>query len=210
MHIGVIADGNRRWAKSREISVLQGHNTGLNKVIKKILLPLVAKSKNISEISLYLFSTENFNRSEEEKDGLWKIFAEYSQNFENNDNFIIKHVGRKDRLPKFVLDGLTSLEEKTKHNTGKTVNLCIDYSSEWEIDQAIKKGGIDYKNYFILKPFDFVIRTSGEQRLSNFAQRPIDGYAELYFTKTLFPAMTALKFKKALEDFAKRKIRRGK
>lgn len=209
LHVGIIADGNRRWAKSHGVSVLKGHATGLNKVVKKILLPLIAKRKEVSEISIYLFSTENFNRSEKEKNGLWKIFAEYEKAFENKDNFIIRHVGRKDRLPKFVLKGLIVLERKTKNNDGQIINLCIDYSSSWEIDQAVEKGGNDYKNYFILSPFDLVIRTSGEKRLSNFAQRPIDGYAELYFTKTMFPAMTALKFKSALMEFAKRKIRKG-
>ena len=209
IHIGIIADGNRRWAAKNNCGVSVGHHTGVN-VIKKVLLPLIAKNSDIAEISIYLFSTENFSRAQSEKDELWKIFAEYEKTFENKENFIIRHVGRTDRLPDFVIKGLHSLEQKTKNNDGQILNLCVDYSSEWEIDEAVKKGGIDYKEHFILSPFDLVIRTSGEKRLSNFAQRPIDGYAELYFTKTFFPAMTAVHFHAALNDFKKRKTRRGK
>jgi len=209
MHIGIIADGNRRWARVQGLPVFNGHSTGLNKVIKKIFLPFISQKKEVSEISIYLFSTENFNRSEEEKNGLWKIFAEYEKNFKDDHHFKIRHIGRKDRIPEFVLKGLRSLETKTQKNRGQILNLCIDYSSEWEIDQAVERGGKDYKKYFLISPFDLVIRTSGEKRLSNFAQRPIDGYAELCFIDTLFPAMTLVKFQKALDEFTKRKIRKG-
>lgn len=209
IHVGIIADGNRRWAEKNNFCMSIGHNTGLN-VIKKILLPLIAKNTEVNEISIYLFSTENFSRTKEEKDELWKLFAEYEKTFENKENFIIRHAGRKDRLPSLVVKGLNSLENKTKDNDGQILNLCIDYSSEWEIDEAVKKGGLDYKEHFLLSPFDLVIRTSGEKRLSNFAQRPIDGYAELYFTKTFFPAMTTLHFHAALNDFKKRRIRKGR
>jgi len=224
-HVGVIMDGNGRWATKRGLNRSAGHRAGLDAL--KVLCPHV-KKRGVKVISLYAFSTENFKRSKEEVDFLMNLFISF---FKKEFNFLVENEikvvfsGRDDPLPKKVIEARDSLIERTKDFTGMTVNICLNYSGQTEMVDTMKKvckmykdGEIDLddidpsfiqKNlYQDLPPLDFVIRTSGELRLSNFMMYQAS-YAEFYFPKILFPDFTPEEFDNAILAFNGRERRFG-
>ncbi len=214
VHIGLIADGNRRWAKLRGKGTSFGHRAGLIKALQGQFLPALQEIPQVTAASIYLFSTENWNRSKQEKDCLWELFVEFAEEYKNSKEIRFRHIGRADRLPQSVLAGLQEMEKKTSKNKGLTVNLCIDYSSDWEVNNAIDLANEDggaWKDYALIPPFDIIIRTGGERRLSNFGMRAgVDAYAEYFFVKPFLPALTGNNVRRILWEYAKRDRRKGR
>ncbi len=226
-HIGIMIDGNRRWAKKRGLPPFEGHRKGIQRVEEIIKY---AYSKGIKILTLYGFSTENWKRSPKEVNFLMNLFEKYvrkglkeEQKKDKKYYIQFRHIGRKDRLPKRLVELLKELEKATKKNSQMVVNVAIDYGGRDEAVRAVKKivrkklkpeeitEEILMKNLDTgdLPEVDFVIRTSGEMRLSNFL--PLQAtYAELYFPKIHWPDFDKKQLDLALEEFKKRERRFGK
>ena len=224
-HVGIIMDGNGRWAQERGQIRTFGHKKGAENLKK---LCIYMKDKGVKYISLYAFSTENFKREEKEVNFLMSLFMKV---FTNEKDFIMDNKirvlfsGRREPLPKNVLDSMDELMEETKDFDGATMNICLNYGSVYEIVDTTKKICEMYKNgdieleditkdfiqenlYQNLPPLDFVIRTSGELRLSNFMMYQAS-YAEFYFPKVYFPDFNNEEFDKAILEYNKRNRRFG-
>ena len=225
-HVAIIVDGNGRWAKKRGKTRSEGHAEGA-KMLERIILHTAEKT-NIKYLSLYVFSTENFSRPKEEVDYLMNLFMKWfsaSSKKYDKKNIKILFSGRKEPLSDKVYKSMKSLEEKTKINTGLTVNFCLNYGGRAEIVDAAKKivqevqdkviniDEIDEK-YFSQKLYndipdvDYLIRTSGEQRISNFLLWRIS-YAEFLFTDIYFPDFDEEEFDKAIREYYSRDRRFG-
>lgn len=220
-HLAIILDGNRRWARSRGLKTLEGHKKGFENLIN---LVKHCKKKGIKILSVFAFSTENFKRSKEEVDYLMDLFVngfktKKRELLDNNIKVIFS--GRRINLNKEVVKVIDSLTELTKNNTGPIFNVCLNYGSHQEIIDAFKKMKDDNINfdtidedivnkylYQDLPPIDYLIRTSGEVRISNFMLWQLS-YAELYFTDIMFPDFNELELDKALTEFELRNRRFG-
>jgi undecaprenyl diphosphate synthase len=220
-HVGIIVDGNGRWAKERGLSRLKGHDAGFDNL--RELVKYIHK-RGVKYLSLYVFSTENFKRPKEEVDHLMDLFVimykRYRDDFAKN-NIKVVFSGRDEPLPKKVIKARDELVELTKNNTGGTVNFCMNYGGRAEILDAIKKiakSGVDVDSlteedirkylYQDLPDVDLMIRTSGELRLSNFLLWQ-NSYAEFYFPKTKFPDFHEADFDQALIEYTSRDRRFG-
>lgn len=217
-HVGIIMDGNRRWAKERGKKSIDGHLAGANNIME---LAKHVFATGVKYLSIYAFSTENFNRSEEEVGYLMgliiKFFNERAKELDEN-NIKIVFSGKRERLKSNVWQCICKVMEMTKNNTGGVLNVCLNYGGRAEIIDAVKKLKdsdleINEENfakclYQDLPDLDFVIRTSGEMRISNFMLWQIS-YAELYFPKVYFPDFNNDEFDKALEDYSNRHRRFG-
>lgn len=224
-HVGIIMDGNGRWAQERGMARTMGHKNAV-KTLKELCLHMV--DVGIKYVSLYAFSTENFKREKSEVDFLMNLFI---SSFREEFKFLIeKNVrvvfsGRREPLPSKVLEAMDKIVEDTKNNTELVLNICLNYGSHAEIVDTTKKICELYKNgeitlddideefiqknlYNDLPPLDFVIRTSGELRVSNFMMYQ-SSYAEYYFPKVYFPDFNSKEFDKAIEEFGKRNRRFG-
>ena len=185
-------------------------------------------NKGVKILSVYAFSTENFKRNESEVKYLMDIFVTmFTEKLDtlNNENIKVIFSGRKTKLRKDVLESMSSIEEKTKSNTKGIFNICINYGGQQEIVDSVKKVVEDVQNkkldiskldenklyeymYNNLGPMDLMIRTSGEQRISNYMIYELS-YAELYFTSTFFPDFNSNEFEKAIDEFNRRNRRFG-
>ena len=224
-HVGIIMDGNGRWAQKRGMVRTMGHKTAV-KTLKGLCLHMA--DIGIKYVSLYAFSTENFKRDISEVDYLMNLFI---SSFKKEFKFLIKKdvrvvfSGRREPLPKNVLEAMDEIVDETKNNKSLVLNICLNYGSHAEIVDTTKKICEMYKNgdisldeinedfiqenmYQDLPPLDFVIRTSGELRLSNFMMYQAS-YAEFYFPKVLFPDFNEEEFDKAIIEFNKRNRRFG-
>ncbi|WP_162146955.1 polyprenyl diphosphate synthase [Acholeplasma granularum] len=212
-HVAIILDGNGRWAKKYKLPRSAGHYRGGMNLAK---IAEHANKIGIKELSVYAFSTENWVRPQEEVDYLMtKPIEIVNENLDRIINANIKLVfkGRKDRLKKDILDLMDKLENDTRNFSGMILNVCIDYGSYDEILTAIgkmKENTLEAfnENLMVKNPVDFLIRTGGEIRLSNFLLWQI-AYAELYFTKRYWPSFRPKDFDKALKEFSKRQRRFG-
>ena len=217
-HVGIIMDGNRRWAKEHGKKTIEGHLAGANRIID---LSTHIFNRGVKYLSIYAFSTENFKRSEEEVNFLMslviKFFTERAKELHERNMKII-FSGRREPLSDKVYDVILKVQELTKNNTGGVLNICLNYGGRAEIvdavDNLIKDGkeiteeNIGKYLYQDLPDLDFIIRTSGEMRLSNFMLWR-STYAELYFPKIYFPDFDEEEFDKALEVYDKRNRRFG-
>lgn len=219
-HVAIIVDGNRRWAKEQGLPTPKGHNEGLKnlKIISEYIL-----SKGIKYLSLFVFSTENFKRDEKEVKHLMDLFIKAfkkEKNYFYKNNIKVIFSGRKNNLPKEVLNAIDEIEITTKDCTKGICNFCLNYGGQSEIIDAINKIIKEKKEkitveefnkylYQDLPPIDLMIRTSGEIRISNFMLWQL-AYAELHFTKTYFPALTKEEVDEILIEFSKRNRRFGK
>ena len=220
-HVASIVAGNGRWAQERGYSRLKGHDAGfknLKKLGKYIL------SKGIKVLSVYVFSTENFKRSDDEVSHLMDLFVlmyQRDKNFFMKNNIKVVFSGRDDPLPKRVIDARNKLADLTKDNTGGIFNVCLNYGGRAEIVDATKKiihDGIteneineevfSHYMYQDLPDVDLMIRTSGELRLSNFLLLELS-YAEFYFPNIKFPDFKEKDFDDAIIDYTKRDRRFG-
>lgn len=225
VHVGIIMDGNGRWAKKRGLARSLGHSAGA-KNLKKLLRHIY--KRGIKYVSVYAFSTENFKRSKEEVDYLMKLFIKM---FKTNAKEFIKDKikvvfsGSRNNLSEELNNAMDDLEEKTKDFENGTFNVCLNYGGRSEIIDATKKIAkmvkdgklaiedideevLDNNMYNRLPDLDFVIRTSGEMRTSNFMPWQ-STYAEYYFPDTLFPDFDEKQFDIAIEEYQKRSRRFG-
>ncbi len=221
-HIAFIIDGNGRWAKRRGLARSVGHKAGMETLKKQIEY---VRDLGIKNLSIYCFSTENWNRPQKEVDYLMKdmfknMIDEFKQKYLNEDVRIIFSGDLNDnRIEENVRKSALDLAEKTKHKTGFILNPCINYGGRQEILRAvntlIKQGDqVDEKCFegalytADMLPLDLIIRTSGEQRLSNFLPWQ-SAYSELYFTKKPWPSFNKRQLLKAINNYLKRNRRFG-
>lgn len=208
---GLIADGNRRWAHDQGLMVSEGHRQGF-KVVKDVVLPALYDHANWDTLVVYGFSTENWKRSPQEVADLMKLYAQMAEQWPEEiraKKIRFTHAGRKDRLPKSLLNKLAALENETQHNTALNLVLCLDYGSQDEIERAVKAGGSDFKNHLEVPPLDLILRTGGEQRLSNFCLWQA-AYAEFNFHQKKLPELNTQDMETVLTEFEERQRRKGK
>lgn len=220
-HVAIIVDGNGRWAKMRGLSRSRGHDAGY-KNLKELGSYIL--SKGVKVLSVYLFSTENFKRSEEEVGYLMNLFLKifrHDIDFFMKNNIKVVVSGRDEPLSKEVIEARDEVVEKTKNNTGGILNICMNYGGRAEIIDATKKMIEDnveideinedfFRKYLYndLPDVDLLIRTSGELRLSNFLLWQVS-YAEFYFPEILFPDFKSDDFDQAIVLYNKRDRRFG-
>lgn len=224
-HIGIIMDGNGRWAQEKGMIRTMGHKKAIE-TLRELLIHMA--DVGVKYCSLYAFSTENFKRDVSEVEFLMNLFiVAFQKEIEFLKSMKVKVVfsGRKNPLPEKVLEVMDKIVEDTKNNDKLVLNICLNYGSHAEIVDTIKKICEMYKSgkislddvneelfesnlYNNLPPLDFVIRTSGELRLSNFMMWQAS-YAEFYFPKTYFPDFDSKEFDKAILEFNKRNRRFG-
>lgn len=225
-HVAIIMDGNGRWAQARNLSRSKGHIEGTKRVEEIVDY---ANEIGIKAMTLFTFSTENWNRPEAEVDLLMKILTTVLERKITkliNTNIRFRTIGRRERIPGSVLTVIDEVAAKTKNNTGLTMNLAFNYGSRLEIIDAIKSIARNVKDGRLdveaideatvsdhlytrgLEDPDLLIRTSGEMRISNFLLWQLS-YAEFYFSDKLWPDFTKEEFQKALFDFQKRERRFG-
>ena len=221
-HLGLIMDGNRRWAKEKGLRPFEGHRRGYLR-LKKIAE--AAFDRNVRYVSAFAFSTENWNRSKEEVAYLmdliyWVATVELKKLDKRNIKIVF--VGTQKGLSQKILNAIKAGEEKTVNNTGGTLILCFNYGGQQELSDAfanIIRQGISAdkitpelinKNLYdpSLPPLDLIIRTSGEQRLSGFMLWSA-AYAELKFVLKYWPAFTVADLEEALQDYSRRHRRFG-
>lgn len=222
-HVGIIMDGNGRWAELRGLSRIEGHRRGAERAREVIDHSI---ELGVKCLTLYAFSTENWQRPKEEVSMLMKILELYLRNeFENliRKNVVFRAIGETWRLPENIQDLIRDTEYKTKKNTGLNLVAALSYSGRSEIIRAIRKvmnsctdptklTEEDFDSYLDtagLPQPDLIIRTSGERRFSNFLLWQ-SAYAELYFTETLWPDFDREEFMLAIHDFQGRERRFGK
>ncbi|HSX46483.1 MAG TPA: polyprenyl diphosphate synthase [Patescibacteria group bacterium] len=215
-HVGIILDGNRRWAKQQGLPSLEGHRRGAE-TFKQISLH--AFEKGVSCLSAYIFSQENWQRTDEEVGYLMQLVMKAVESYldeYHKRGIKIVVLGRREGLRRKVLDAIKHTEEKTKDNAKGILALCFNYGGQQEIADAATavKGemSVESLRQALYEPavpdLDLVIRTSGEQRLSGFMLWRA-AYAELYFTPVMWPAFTPNDFDAALDDYASRQRRFG-
>lgn len=222
VHVGIIMDGNGRWAKKRNLPRSSGHKEGLT-AAKNIVRK--ASELGIQYVTLYTFSTENWKRAQDEVGylmGLIKVYLRGEFDFYKQNGIRIQHIGDLDRLPKDVQLEIVNATKETAHFTGTTVVLAINYGGRNEIVRGVKKmlqdavdanditeeklqHSFDIPN---LPDVDLLIRTGGEMRISNFLLWHA-AYAEFLFTDTLWPDYNCEEFLEDIEKFQKRTRRFG-
>ncbi len=225
-HIGIIMDGNGRWAKKRGLPRIAGHKVGIESVRKAVR---ACSDLGIEALTLYTFSAENWKRPKKEINILMGFLEQYCRKEIkdlNKNNIRLNTIGRTEQLPKGVQRSLKEAIEETKSNTGVILTLALNYGARSEIVDATKSILEDVKNNRIkpdeidedlfngylytkdLPELDLLIRTSGEMRLSNFLLWQVS-YSELYVTDTLWPDFKRKDLECALEDYKKRERRFG-
>ena len=208
-HVAMIMDGNGRWAEARGLPRSQGHEAG-----ERALFDVVegALEAGVRYVSAYAFSTENWNRPDEEVDflmGFNRRLLRQRRDDMNERGVRIRRIGRREGVPEDVLTEFDAAEDHTRQNTRMDLMVCFNYGGRAEIEDAAAKGPIADNLYAPDVPeVDLMIRTSGEQRLSNFLLWQ-SAYAELYFTETLWPDFDRHALWEALKDFAGRDRRFG-
>ncbi len=226
-HTAIIMDGNGRWAEQKGMPRIFGHQSGVS-TVRKIVE--AANKFNIKYLTLFTFSLENWNRPQREIDTLMSLLVqtlrdEFEDMFKNNIK--LNAIGELDTLPDEVRDELDSIIQGTKDNTGMILTLALSYGGKQEIFKAVKEISDKVKNDTIfldnfddslinehlytknLPDVDLLIRTSGEQRISNFLLWQI-AYAELYFTDVYWPDFTEEDLEKAIVEYQNRERRFGK
>jgi undecaprenyl diphosphate synthase len=219
-HLGIILDGNRRWAKERGLSSFEGHRKGLEKITDVVKW---CRKRDIKILTLFVFSTENWNRSKEEVDYLMQLANRAVRNSSKDvseQGIKVRVIGDKGKLPPFVLRTIEEVEDETKDNKEMTLNFALSYGGRSEIVQAVKKivaSGIaaDQVTESLVSEnlwttdLDLIIRTGKEKRISNFLIWQA-AYSELFFYEKYWPDFTESDLQAALEDYANRKRRFGK
>ncbi|HEX3568078.1 MAG TPA: polyprenyl diphosphate synthase [Candidatus Saccharimonadales bacterium] len=221
-HLGLILDGNRRWAREHGYPIIEGHRRGyysLKRVVKSAI------KEGVQYVSAYVFSSENWNRSSDEVSKLMKltlwVLKHEVQEF-HRENIRLRVVGSKLKLGTALVKAIHEAEELTRGNDRGTLLLCLDYGGQQEIVEATKRiAAAGYKpeeitseliSQFLyapdVPPIDLIIRTSGEQRLSNFMLWE-SAYSELLFSKVYWPDFSELDLHEAIEQYAVRHRRFG-
>ncbi|MGP1570063.1 MAG: isoprenyl transferase [Eubacteriales bacterium] len=229
-HIAIIMDGNGRWAKLHNLPRISGHNAGM-KAMKDIVKE--SSKLGVKHLTVYAFSTENWNRSEEEIGGIFKLVVTYVKKELaelHKNNVKISIIGDYSKLPKDAKESLDRALEKTKKNTGLCFNIALNYGSRSEIVRAAYKCAQDVKDgqicpeditedYFAKRLYtgenipqipdpELLIRTSGEQRLSNYLLWQC-AYSEFVFSNVMWPDFTPEIYRNCIEEYQKRDRRFG-
>ena len=230
-HIAIIMDGNGRWAKAKGVPRVAGHNAGMQ-AMKEIVK--AASQLGVKHLTVYAFSTENWKRSAEEVGGIFKLVVKYvnSELAElHKNNVKVKILGDYTAVPKPAVESLEKSLETTKDNTGLQFNIALNYGSRAEIVRAVnlieqdKKAGVIEPDMEITEELisrylytgaengdipdpDLIIRTSGEERLSNFMLWQ-SAYSEFGFTDVLWPDFTPAEFERMIEAYQNRERRFG-
>ncbi|MBR1985569.1 MAG: isoprenyl transferase [Mogibacterium sp.] len=229
-HIGIIMDGNGRWAKAHGVPRVMGHNAGMQ-AMKKIVI--ASSNLGVKYLTVYAFSTENWKRSTEEVSGIFNLIVKYvnSELEELDENNVhINIFGEYDMLPKASVDAINKMVGRLKDNDGLTFNIALNYGGRDEILRSVKalaaeciEQGRDpgelteddisrflYSGsaHFDVPDPDLVIRTSGEERMSNFLTWQ-SAYSELMFTDTLWPDFTPEEYAEMIDAYANRDRRFG-
>ncbi len=225
-HVAIIMDGNGRWAKSRNLDRSEGHVEGVNTVRK---ITEIASELGIGYLTLYTFSTENWNRPQAEVDALMHLIViaierETADLIKNNVRLTM--IGDFSRMPKFAYDRLCKCMDDTSHCTGLTLILAISYSSRWEITEAARRIAADVASGVLtvdditpdtisgnlstaaIPDPDLLIRTGGDFRVSNFLLWQI-AYSEIYVTPTFWPDFSKDDFCRAILQYQGRERRFG-
>ena len=222
VHVAIIMDGNGRWAKQRGLPRLEGHRVGVDR-IQRVLETL--GTQGVKYVTLYAFSTENWNRPQEEVAGLLDILQDALQQQAralHENNVRIFHIGKLDRLSPGLQEAVNQVQELTSNNTGINLNVAFDYGGRDEILEAVRRilrDGIPAERldqemfgqylYTAHCPDpDLIIRTGGEQRISNFLLWQ-SAYSEYYYTPTLWPDLDSAELEQVLESFSSRQRRFG-
>lgn len=221
-HLGLILDGNRRWAREHDLPLIEGHKQGYENLRT---ISDAAFDEGVEYVSAYVFSTENWNRSREEVTYLMKLLMWVVKHEVEN---LHKHgirlhtLGSKFRLGKALVKAIHAAEEKTKDNTGGTLLLCLNYGGQQEIVDAMKRiveagtpadqitPELISQNLYApgIPPVDLIIRTSGEQRLSNFMLWE-GAYSELMFTPTYWPDFSTAELHQMFNKYSQLQRRFG-
>lgn len=225
-HVAIILDGNGRWAKKRFLPRNAGHAAG-SKNVEKICA--AAWDMGIEYVTMYAFSTENWSRPKDEVDALMKLLNNYLRdciNTSKRNNMQVRVIGDVSKLEESLQARIKELEEVSSHNTGLHFQVALNYGSRDEITRSIKKiaeevkdGKLDtndidediissYLDTYDIPDPDLMIRTSGEQRLSNYLLWQL-AYAEFYFTDVLWPDFDKKELEKAVEFYQTRNRRFG-
>ena len=221
-HVAIIMDGNGRWAKKRHLPRLAGHRQG---AVNAQYIVEVFLEYNIPYISLYAFSTENWNRPQNEVEGLFQLLEEKLTEgirLAQEKGIRIRHLGKLDGLSSMVQDRIRQALELTQTNTGMIVNLAFNYGGRDEIVEAVRQlvlNGVPAQDIdeTVVSQYlytagipdpDLIIRTGGEMRLSNFLTWQA-AYAEIYFTPALWPDFDREEIDKALIAYSQRQRRFG-
>ena len=223
VHVAFIMDGNGRWAQQRGLARLEGHQAGVDR-IQSVLETL--GPRGVKFVTIYAFSTENWQRPQDEVEGLMDIFSaavEAQTESLHEKNVRIVHVGKTRNLSPELKKSVSAAEELTSKNTGVTLNVAFDYGGRDEIIEAVRgmiRDGVDpeevdeetVSRYLFTAHCpdpDLIVRTGGEQRISNFLLWQ-SAYSEFYHTPTLWPDLGADELESALETFANRQRRYGR
>ena len=219
-HIAIIMDGNRRWAKKRNLPIGMGHKAGAE-TLQKIIESCI--DIGIKYLTVYAFSTENWKRDAKEVSDLMNLLREYLVKLEKDNqdrNARICVIGDITKLDNDLQEKINSIQEKTKNNTGLTINVALNYGGRDEILNAIKRLSVDEINNLTVESFnkklytadspdpDLIIRTAGEQRLSNFLLWQC-AYSEFWYTDVLWPDFSRKILENAISDFSKRNRKFG-
>ena len=219
-HLGIILDGNRRWAKEKGLTPFEGHKKGLEKVKKVIAW---SKDRGIKVLTLFVFSTENWKRPKKEVNFLMKLAQiALTKNLKKfyKQGVKFKIIGQREKLPKSLQKAIEKVEKETKNNKVMLLNIALSYGGRAEIVQAFKKiikkkippksinEDVISENVWTTD-LDLIIRTGKEQRLSNFLIWQA-AYSELHFFKKYWPDFTENDLDKALKEYSWRQRRFGK
>ena len=226
MHVAVIMDGNGRWAKSRSLPRHAGHRSGVKSVRETVE---VAAERGVSYLTLFAFSSENWRRPKDEVSRLMKLFLEALQREVDElhrNNVRLRFIGAREQLQVDLVRKIAGGEELTRNNTGLTLNIAVAYGGRWDIVNASRSlaeqaaagklapEDIDEQRFAAELGLagtpdpDLLIRTGGEQRISNFLLWNL-AYAELWFSERLWPDFSAADFDEALAYYARRQRRYG-
>ncbi len=224
-HVAIIMDGNGRWAKARGLDRSMGHQQGVETVRE---ITTLCSNLGVKFLTLYTFSTENWNRPPKEVAALMSlILTAMEEELFMKNNVRMRVIGDLSRIPEEVREAILGLQERTSVNTGMTMVIALSYSSRWEITEAVKnlarraaEGSLDPESItedtlsqslttnFMPDP-DLLIRTGGELRLSNYLLWQC-AYSEMYFCDTFWPDFHEADFMKALGTYKHRERRYGK
>ena len=218
-HLGIILDGNRRWAKEKGLSAFEGHKKGLETIKNTIEW---CKEKGIKTLTLFVFSTENWKRPKKEVDYLMRMAEKMESHFSKavKQDIKLKVIGQRDRLPLAVRASIKKIENLTKNHNAMTLNFALSYGGRAEIVEAVKnimRQKVDVRKIdenLISKnlwtsDLDLIIRTGKEQRISNFLIWQA-AYSELYFLKKYWPDFNKRDLNQAILEYARRQRRHGK
>jgi len=208
-HVAIILDGNGRWAKAKGLPRNMGHVEGAKNVE---VICEEAYRMGIQYLTVYAFSTENWNRPKDEVDALMKLLRNYMKTClktAEKNRMCVRVLGEKSRLDQDIRVRIQELEDATKNNDGLHFQIAINYGGRDEIVRAVRQMGLDYLDTHGIPEPDLLIRTCNEQRISNFLLWQL-AYTEFYFTPVAWPDFDKKELVKAVEAYNQRDRRYGK